>query len=110
MSKFQFNGTGGTWFVSGGDQIVSMPSQTKISNNISGDSYEEAQANAKLISYAPKMLNTLIDHRKRISELRDIMEDQHSMWSHHRQMFNDLINESEELINKALGTNRSSSK
>jgi len=63
----------------------------------------EFEANAQLIAVAPELLEMLIDHRKRISDLRDIMENQHSMWSHHRQLFNDLLNESEELISKALG-------
>lgn len=51
--------TEGVWMVSGGRQIVSMPSQCKISNNISGWNYEEAEANAKLIAAAPDLLNAL---------------------------------------------------
>jgi hypothetical protein len=60
-------------------------------------------ANDQLISVAPEMFEMIVDHRKRISELLAIMEGQCSMWSHHRQLFNDLTNESEELINKATG-------
>jgi hypothetical protein len=57
MNKFK--GTHGEWFVSGGNEVVSMPSQTKISNDISGNNYEEAKANAKLIAAAPDMADAL---------------------------------------------------
>lgn len=46
----------GRWMVSGGDQIVAMPSQCKISNRISGCTIEETEANAKLIASAPDLL------------------------------------------------------
>jgi hypothetical protein len=52
--------TKGEWFVSNEDQIVSMPSQCKIANRISGWNYEEAKANAKLIASAPELLEALI--------------------------------------------------
>lgn len=53
------NFTKGDWMVSGDDQIVSMPSQCKIANRISGWNYEELKANARLIAAAPKMFYTL---------------------------------------------------
>lgn len=51
--------TKGEWFVSGSDQIVSMPSQCKIANRVSGWNQEEAEANAKLIAAAPELLEVL---------------------------------------------------
>lgn len=51
--------TGGTWVISGGNQIVSMPSQCKIANGVSGWTPEEAEANAKLIAAAPEMFEAL---------------------------------------------------
>lgn len=50
------NFTKGDWMVSGEDQIVSMPSQCKIANRISGWNYEELKANARLIAAAPNLL------------------------------------------------------
>ena len=50
--------TQGEWFVSGGIEVVSMPSQCKIAK-VSGWSYEEAQANANLIASAPELLSAL---------------------------------------------------
>ena len=51
--------TTGDWFVSGGTEVVSMPSQCKISNRVSGWNYEESKANAKLIAAAPDMFDAL---------------------------------------------------
>lgn len=51
--------TKGEWMVSSDTEIVSMPSHCKISNCISGWSYQEAEANAKLIAAAPKMFSAL---------------------------------------------------
>lgn len=59
--------TQGEWFRSG-TEIVSMPSQVKISNRISGATYEEAIANAKLIEQAPKM-------RKALQEISILQEE-----------------------------------
>jgi hypothetical protein len=53
--------TEGIWFVSGGSEIVSMPSQCKITNRVSGWNYEEAQANANLMSASPELLECLIE-------------------------------------------------
>ena len=53
--------TKGEWFVSNDDQIVSMPSQCKIANRVSGCNYEEAKANAKLISSAPELLKACLE-------------------------------------------------
>lgn len=61
----------------------------------------EATANALLISKAPEILEMLNDHRKRISELSSLIDSQYNIWSHHRQMFNDLIIESENMIKSA---------
>lgn len=55
----EFKGTDGKWFATNGLEIVSMPSQCKISNSVSGWNYEEALANAKLMSKAPEMLEML---------------------------------------------------
>lgn len=52
--------TKGEWFVSGGSQIVSMPSQCKITNHVSGRNEEESEANIKLISAAPELLEAAI--------------------------------------------------
>jgi hypothetical protein len=52
--------TKGEWFVSGGYQIVSMPSQCKITNHVSGWNLDEAEANAKLIAAAPDLFEALI--------------------------------------------------
>lgn len=51
--------TTGDWMISNGSEIVSMPSQCKISRSVSGWNYEEAKANAKLISAAPNLLEAL---------------------------------------------------
>lgn len=53
--------TEGEWFISGSNQIVSMPSQCKITNRVSGWNPEEAKANAQLIATAPEMLEVLIE-------------------------------------------------
>lgn len=53
------NITKGDWMVSNGDQIVSMPSQCKIANRISGWTLEEVEANAKLMAAAPDMMQGL---------------------------------------------------
>lgn len=55
----KFKGTQGQWFVSGQTEIVSMPSQCKISNRVSGWNGEEAIANAYLIVAAPELLEAL---------------------------------------------------
>jgi len=47
--------TKGEWMVSN-REIVSMPSQVKITGRIDGESYEKAKANARLISAAPDLL------------------------------------------------------
>lgn len=52
--------TKGEWFVSNDNQIVSMPSQCKITNRVSGWNPEEAKANAKLIAAAPDLLAACI--------------------------------------------------
>ena len=39
-----------------GTEIVTMPSQIKISNRISGMTYEESRWNANLIAAAPELL------------------------------------------------------
>jgi hypothetical protein len=51
--------TQGEWFVSGGNEIVSMPSQCKITNRVSGWNQQEAEANAQLIANAPAMFEAL---------------------------------------------------
>ena len=56
----EINITKGEWFISNDNQIVSMPSQCKITNRVSGWNPEEAKANAKLIASAPDLLNALI--------------------------------------------------
>lgn len=47
--------------VSNGDQIVSMPSQCKIANRISGWTLEEVEANAKLMAAAPDLMEALCE-------------------------------------------------
>ncbi|WP_407430579.1 hypothetical protein [Arcticibacter sp.] len=64
----EFKGTKGEWFVSGFTEIVSMPSQTKISNSISGNSFEEAMANSILIASAPELLSLL---RELVEDIQD---------------------------------------
>ncbi len=59
--------TNGDWFASG-LEVVSMPSQIKISNSISGENYEAAKANAKLISAAKDLFLAL-------SEIMDFPDD-----------------------------------
>jgi hypothetical protein len=51
--------TKGDWFISGGYQIVAMPSQVKICNRVSGATAEEAESNKKLIASAPDMFEAL---------------------------------------------------
>jgi hypothetical protein len=65
----EFKGTNGIWFLSG-TEIVSMPSQTKICK-VNGKTYEEAKANALLISFAPEMLEML---KKVVSEFSHYKE------------------------------------
>jgi len=54
----EFKGTRGKWFNGIGTEIVSMSGQVKVSK-VSGSNYEEAKANALLISKAPEMLEML---------------------------------------------------
>ena len=58
--EHEFKGTAGEWFASG-REIVSMPSQCKITNRVGGWSHEEAKANANLIAQAPDLLEACID-------------------------------------------------
>jgi hypothetical protein len=80
--------TKGEWF-SSYTEVISMPTQTKI-GNISGNSYEEAKANALLISKSPEMLEML-------KELKDRLE-----------YYNDTVsvNEIEQLIKEATDINK----
>jgi|DEB0MinimDraft_10_1074344.scaffolds.fasta_scaffold16653_4 hypothetical protein len=57
--------TKGEWFASG-TEVISIPSQVKISNQISGENYEKAKANAKLIAAAPDLLEALKIFRKQV--------------------------------------------
>ena len=70
------NITKGERFVSNDNQIVSMPSQCKITNRVSGWNPEEAKANAKLIASAPELLNTLIS-------VLNIMNDSEGVAGYH---------------------------
>jgi hypothetical protein len=63
----EFKGTNGVWFLSG-TEIVSMPSQTKICK-VNGKTYEEAKANARLISFAPEILEMLIFCEKALNDI-----------------------------------------
>ena len=56
----EFKGTKGKWFNGIGTEIISMSGQVKVSK-VSGSNYEEAKANALLISKAPEMLEMLIN-------------------------------------------------
>ena len=56
----EFKGTKGKWYRGIGTVVVSMSSQIKVSNAL-GLTYEEAKANALLISKAPEMLHMLKD-------------------------------------------------
>lgn len=50
----------GDWFYSEmGGEVISMPFQTKICSRVSGNNYEEAKANGRLISLAPKFAELL---------------------------------------------------
>jgi len=63
--------TEGEWFVSGGNEIVSMPSQCKITNRVSGWNQQESEANAQLIANAPAMFEAL-NHITHISEAHSV--------------------------------------
>lgn len=66
--------TEGEWFASG-TEVVSMPSQVKISNQISGENYEKAKANAKLIAAAPDLLKALSDLYNSIDSCVELTPD-----------------------------------
>lgn len=83
--------TQGQWFVSGITEIISMPSQVKISNNISGNSFDEAKYNALLIASAPELLNLL-------RELVEDLQDEPISTS-----INDTLRRANIVISKALG-------
>lgn len=56
----RINHSVGDWFYSEiGGEVISMPFQTKICSRVSGNSYDEAKANGKLISMSPKMFDAL---------------------------------------------------
>lgn len=84
----EFKGTKETWFKSG-LEIVSMPSQVKIAK-VSGSNYEEAKANALLISKAPEMLEMLI-------ELKDTLADGRTFGYNDYDRVEKLIKEASEL-------------
>ena len=70
--------TSGTWFVSGFTEIVSMPSQCKIAK-VSGWTFDEAEANAKLIAAAPAMLEALEEALDQLESWRQESEDTFTM-------------------------------
>lgn len=96
----EINITKGEWFISNDNQIVSMPSQCKITNRVSGWNPEEAKANAKLIASAPDLLNALIG-------VLNIMNDSEGVAGYH--LNGDIaswdefeeIKQAQEAINKA---------
>lgn len=61
----EFKGTKETLMVSGGTEIVSMPSQIKVAK-VGGLTYQEAVANATLFEHALEMLNLLVEIRDSI--------------------------------------------
>lgn len=85
----KFKGSQGVWFISGFTEIVSMPYQVKISK-VSGSDYEEAKANAKLISKAPEML-------EKLTEIITALE--HKTFKVHENYFKQTI---EQLIKESL--------
>ena len=70
------NITKGEWFVSNDNQIVSMPSQCKITNRVSGWNPEEAKANAKLMSASPNMLEALLSIYEDKEAWNELSDDQ----------------------------------
>lgn len=92
----EFEGTSGTWTVSGETEIVSMPSQCKISNFISGRDYDEAKANARLIAAAPDLLKALNGIMLSVMAHPDYAFDRN-------QEFVDYVDTAQEAIDKAIG-------
>ncbi|MFR0677265.1 hypothetical protein [Dysgonomonas mossii] len=98
----EFKGTKGTWMISGG-QVVSMPSQCKIANNISGWNYEESKANTQLVSASPELLEDLQEAVELFESAYKCMAD-----GDNEGLYNALANATsrarfKETINKALG-------
>lgn len=93
--------TKGDWFVFGITEVISMPSQCKITNRVSGWNPEETKANAKLIASAPDLLNALIS-------VLNIMNDSEGVAGYH--LNGDIaswdefeeIKQAQEAINKAI--------
>ncbi len=92
--------TGGKWVISGGSQIVSMPSQCKIANGISGWTPEEADANGQLMVTAPNMYHNEVENLEFLrwvaSKARDF-----NMWSDKVQLLHERIAKTENILKKA---------
>lgn len=58
--KITLKHTKSPWWYSSNGEILKMPEQIKISNYISGETYEAGKANGQLISYAPEFLDFCI--------------------------------------------------
>lgn len=70
----EFKHTPGPWWSSGLEVGTAPMMLVKIAK-VSGSSYEEAKANAKLIEYAPTLLKSLMECLEGVKELNGEYQD-----------------------------------
>lgn len=123
----EFKGTPGPWFVRFADDRMSMNMTTVGTKVYEGHNHYESEldticivfhqldplvscemedfgdANARLISAAPDLLDKLAESRQKLSSLVHMLDKQYNLWSYHRQALYDIVNGMEVAIAKALG-------
>ncbi|QEQ95067.1 hypothetical protein pEaSNUABM56_00017 [Erwinia phage pEa_SNUABM_56] len=67
--------TPGEWWASG-VEVGDVPMMNiKICNRVSGETYEQAQANAKLIAAAPELYKCLVGYMQAVEQVQAAMQD-----------------------------------